>query len=78
MFKRTGVTWMLATSVFWLSACGRLHEPEKSLQTEKSLPSEKSLSSEKSLPTEKKAESPASVQQITLHVPGMIDRQGIT
>ena len=60
MFGRTGVTWVLAVSVFWLSACGRVHEPEKSL------------------PTEKNAESPVGVQQITLHVPGMIDRQGIT
>jgi hypothetical protein len=72
MFGRTGVTWVLAVSVLWLSACGRVHEPEKSLQTEKS------LQMEESLPTEKNAESPAGAQQITLHVPGMIDRQGIT
>ena len=60
MFWRTRVTWILAVSAFCLSACGRVHEPEKSVQPEK------------------KAESPARVQQITLHVPGMIDRQGIT
>jgi hypothetical protein len=66
MFGRTSVRWVLAVSVFWLSACGRVHEPEKSLPTEESLP------------TEKNAESPAGVQQVTLHVPGMIDRQGIT
>jgi hypothetical protein len=60
MFGRTGVMWLLAASAFWLSACGRVHEPEKTL-----------------LP-EKNAEPPAQVQQITLHVPGMIDRQGIT
>jgi hypothetical protein len=33
---------------------------------------------EKSLPPETKAASAPGVQQITLHVPGMIDRQGIT
>jgi hypothetical protein len=60
MFGRTGVTWLLAVSVFWLSACGRVHEPEKSLQPETN------------------AEPSAGAQQITLHVPGMIDRQGIT
>ncbi len=60
MFGRTGVAWVLAASAFWLSACGRVHKPEKSL------------------PAETKAESPAAVQRITLHVPGMIDRQGIT
>jgi len=59
-FGRTGVTWVLAASALWLSACGRAREPEKSLQPEMN------------------AESPAGVQQITLHVPGMIDRQGIT
>jgi hypothetical protein len=78
MFGRKGVTWVLAASVFWLSACGRVHEPEKSLPTETSLSPEKSEQPETSLPPEKNAESPASVQQITLHVPGMIDRQGIT
>jgi hypothetical protein len=50
MIGRTGVTWVLAASVFWLSGCGRVHEPETN----------------------------AGVQQIALHVPGMIDRQGIT
>jgi hypothetical protein len=54
MFGRTGVTWVLAASTFCLSACGRVHEPEKN------------------------AASSAAVQEITLHVPGMIDRQGIT
>lgn len=34
--------------------------------------------SEKILPPETNAASPAGVQPITLHVPGMIDRQGIT
>jgi hypothetical protein len=33
---------------------------------------------EKSAPPETNAASPAGVRQITLHVPGMIDRQGIT
>jgi hypothetical protein len=33
---------------------------------------------EQRLPLETNAASPAGVQQITLHVPGMIDRQGIT
>jgi hypothetical protein len=33
---------------------------------------------EKRLPRQTNAASPAGVQQITLHVPGMIDRQGIT
>jgi|AmaraimetFIIA100_FD_contig_41_8477348_length_414_multi_5_in_0_out_0_2 hypothetical protein len=32
----------------------------------------------KSSPPDTSATSPAAVQQITLHVPGMIDRQGIT
>ena len=59
MFGRTGVV-VLAASAFWLSGCGRVHEPEKSLAPET------------------KAVSPADVPQITLHVPGMIDRQGIT
>jgi hypothetical protein len=54
MFGRTGVTWVLAVSAFWLSACGRVHEPEK------------------------KAASYTGLPQITIHVPGMIDRQGIT
>ena len=54
MLGRTGVTWVLAASAFWLSACGRLQEPETN------------------------AEPPAGTRQITLHVPGMIDRQGIT
>jgi hypothetical protein len=60
MFGRTGVNWVLAVSTFWLSACGRVHDPEKSL-----LPNTNAASS-------------ATVQEITLHVPGMIDRQGIT
>jgi hypothetical protein len=59
MFVRTGVTWVVA-SAFWLSACGRVHEPEKSL------------------PRETNTASSAGVKRITLHVPGMIDRQGIT
>jgi len=60
MFGRTGMAVVLTASAFWLSGCGRAHEPEKSL------------------PPETNAATPASVQQITLHVPGMIDRQGIT
>ena len=60
MFGRTVMMWVLAASAFWLSACGRVNEPEKSL------------------PPETNAVSSASVQEITLHVPGMIDRQGIT
>ena len=32
----------------------------------------------KDSPSETKAKPPAGVQKITLHVPGMIDRQGIT
>jgi hypothetical protein len=54
MFGRTGMTWVLAASALWLSACGRAHE-----STTNAAPS-------------------AGVQQLTLHVPGMIDRQGIT
>ena len=54
MVGRTGVTWVLAASALWLSACGRVHEPETNTA------------------------SSAGVQQIRLHVPGMIDRQGIT
>jgi len=54
MFGRTGVTWVVAASAFWLSACGRVHGPETN------------------------AASSAHMQQITLHVPGMVDRQGIT
>jgi hypothetical protein len=50
MFGRTGATWALAASAFWLSACGRAND----------------------------AETNADFPQITLHVPGMIDRQGIT
>ena len=53
-FGRTGVTWVLAASALWLSACGRARGPETN------------------------AVSPAGVQQITVQVPGMIDRQGIT
>jgi hypothetical protein len=60
MFGRTGVTWVLTASAFWLCACGRVYEPENSI-----------------LP-ETNAVSPAGVQQITVQVPGMIDRQGIT
>jgi hypothetical protein len=60
MVGRTGVTWVLAASAFWLSSCGRVHEPEKSLAPAAN------------------AASAAGVRQITLHVPGMIDRQGIT
>ena len=33
---------------------------------------------DKGLPAETKSASDVSVQEITLHVPGMIDRQGIT
>jgi hypothetical protein len=51
---------VLAASAFWLSACGRVQEPEKGLAPETN------------------EASPVGVQQITLHVPGMIDRQGIT
>ena len=54
MFGRTGVTWVLAASTFWLSGCGRVRGPETN------------------------AAPSAPMQQITLHVPGMIDRQGIT
>jgi hypothetical protein len=57
MFGRTGMVWIVAASAFWLSACGRVHEPEKSLSPETNA---------------------ASGQRITIHVPGMIDRQGIT
>jgi hypothetical protein len=53
MFGRTSVMWVVAASSFWLSGCGRVHEPET-------------------------AASSAGLRQITLHVPGMIDRQGIT
>jgi hypothetical protein len=60
MFGRTGVTWVLAASAVWLSACGRVHEPEKRS------------------PPQTNAASPASAQQITVYVPGMIDRQGIS
>jgi hypothetical protein len=60
MSGRTGVVWVLAVLAFWVSACGRVHEPEKSL------------------PPESNAGPPAAARQITLHVPGMIDRQGIT
>ena len=54
MIGRMGVTCVLAASVFWLSGCGRVHEPGAD------------------------AASSAGGQQVTLHVPGMIDRQGIT
>ena len=54
MFWRTGVTWVLAASALWLSACGRVREPQTN------------------------AVSSAGLQQITIHVPGMVDRQGIT
>jgi hypothetical protein len=62
MVGRTGVMWVLAASAFWLSACGRVPQPAK-------------IAPDTS-PTVQPA-APA-VQQITLHVPGMIDRQGIT
>jgi hypothetical protein len=39
---------------------------------------DRAYQSKKSSPAETKAVSPAGVQQITVHVPGMIDRQGIT
>ena len=48
------MTWVVAASALWLSACGRAREPETN------------------------AVSSAGGQQLTLHVPGMIDRQGIT
>lgn len=65
MFLRTGVACVLAASAFWLSACDRV-EPKKS------------SAAEKSAPAETKAKPAAAVRQITLQVPGMIDRQGIT
>jgi hypothetical protein len=61
MVGRTGVTWMLAASAFWLSACGRAPDPAKPPSAE--------------TPVEP---SPPAQHQITIHVPGMIDRQGIT
>jgi hypothetical protein len=54
MSGRRGVTWVLAVSMFCLSACHRMHDPDKN------------------------AASDANLQEITVHVPGMIDRQGIT
>jgi hypothetical protein len=54
MGGRSGVTWVLAASALWLSACGRVQGPQT------------------------KATPAAGLQQITLHVPGMVDRQGIT
>ena len=60
MFGRRGARWVLAASAFWLFACGRVHESEKSIAPETD------------------AASSAAVQEVTLHVPGMIDRQGIT
>jgi hypothetical protein len=54
VFGRTGVTWVLAASALWLSACGRAREPGTT------------------------APSSAGVRQLTLQVPGMVDRQGIT
>lgn len=78
MFGRTGAMWVVAASAFWLSACGRVQESEKSSPPKKSLPSQKSSPPDKSSPSKKNAEPPAGVRQITLHVPGMIDRQGIT
>jgi hypothetical protein len=63
MVGRTSVTWVLAASAFWLSACGRAPESEKSAPPDTSATAQPA---------------PPAVQQITLHVPGMIDRQGIT
>ena len=39
MFGRTGVTWVLAASAFWLSACAGVNEPEKDLPPETKGPS---------------------------------------
>jgi hypothetical protein len=63
MVGRTGVMWVLAASALWLSACGRAPEPEKSSPPDTTATAQPA---------------PPAVQQITLHVPGMIDRQGIT
>ena len=63
---RASLSWIVAASALWLCACGRAPEPAKTLSPET------------------KAETPPPVQQqsawqeITIHVPGMIDRQGIT
>jgi hypothetical protein len=54
MIGRTGVVCVLAASMFWLTGCGRGHEPGTD------------------------AAPGARGQQVTVHVPGMIDRQGIT
>jgi hypothetical protein len=54
------MTWLVAASALWLSACGRAPEAEKNAAPEN------------------KAESAPAIKEITLHVPGMIDRQGIT
>ncbi|HTU22175.1 MAG TPA: hypothetical protein VMG10_29320 [Gemmataceae bacterium] len=72
MFGRKGVTWVLAVSALWMSPCGRMRETTKSSAPEKNLPTAKSVQ-----PT-KTAEPPVGPQQVTFHVPGMIDRQGIT
>jgi hypothetical protein len=47
------MTWVVAASALWLSACGRARDPETNA-------------------------APSAGAQLTLHVPGMIDRQGIT
>jgi hypothetical protein len=69
MLRRTGGAMVLATLALWLSACGRVHEPQKSVppDTKASV-----AAGEGEAPAEPKR------AQITLHVPGMIDRQGIT
>jgi hypothetical protein len=54
MFRRKGVAWVLAAAAFWLSACGRVNEPQTDSASDEGL------------------------QQVTLHVPDMIARQGIT
>ena len=78
MFGRKSLTCVLAASALWLSACDRVHEPKKSAPAAKSTPTETSAPAEKSLPPQTKAKPPAGVRQIIVHVPGMIDRQGIT
>jgi hypothetical protein len=60
MVGRKGVTWLLAISAFWLSACSR------------------EGGSDKGVPAATKSGSDVGLQKVTLHVPGMIDRQGIT
>jgi hypothetical protein len=56
---------VLAASAFWLSACGQVPEPAKTATPEPKV----------SVPVVAPV---AAAQKITIHVPGMIDRQGIT